>query len=295
MPDLNDWETFRAAQKEITLAARTAAHIAVTIRYIDIGTDSNGTVLLMHGIPTWGYLYHQVIPLLTQAGYRVIVPDFLGHGWSDRRDRFDRSFQDQARMIDSLLERLGLGKVDIVGHDTGGAVALILAVEYSYRVNRLVITNSVCYDRFDDDMLDFGHPLRWKHRPVSDLIEALEESLAAGLSNSDRLTPEFREGIIAPWSSEEGKLSLIRNASALNANQTMALVDRHSSISAPTMVLWGMDDPWQKAEDGRRLSTEIPNATFKPLYGASHWVQQDAPEAFTAALVEFFVSAQSNT
>jgi len=69
----------------------------------------------MHGIPTWGYLYHAVIPLLVQAGYRVIAPDFLGHGWSDRRDRFDRSFQDQARMIISLLDALHLDCVDVVG------------------------------------------------------------------------------------------------------------------------------------------------------------------------------------
>lgn len=46
--------------------------------------------------------------------------------------------------------------------------------------------------------------------------------------------------MIAPWASEEGKLSLLRNASALNANQTMALVDRHGTITAPTLVLWGM-------------------------------------------------------
>jgi len=65
----------------------------------------------MHGIPTWGYLYHAVIPLLAQAGYRVFAPDFLGHGWSDRRNRFDRSFQDQARMINSLLDVLHLDYV----------------------------------------------------------------------------------------------------------------------------------------------------------------------------------------
>ncbi len=286
-----NWKAFRAAQKEVTLSPGTVAHIAVTIRYIDAGIDNNGTVLLMHGIPTWGYLYHQVIPLLTQAGYRVIAPDFLGHGWSDRRDCFDRSFQDQARMISSLLDTLYLDRVDIVGHDTGGAVALILAIEYPQRVERLVIANSVCYDRFDDDMLDFGHPLRWKTRSITDLVEALEESLSAGLSNKSQLTAEFRAGIIAPWASEEGKLSLLRNASALNANQTMALVDRHSDISASTMVLWGMDDPWQKAEDGEQLSTEIPGAIFRPLYGASHWVQQDAPEAFAAAVIEFLTSA----
>lgn len=284
----SNWEDFRSSQKEIVLRAGTVAHIDVTIRYIDAGEAQKSTILLMHGIPTWGYLYHLTIAPLVRAGYRVLAPDFLGHGWSDRRDRFDRSFQDQARMIIALLDALQLERVDVVGHDTGGAVALILAIEHRGRVHRLVICNAVCYDRFDDDMLDFGHPLRWKPRPIKDLVTALEESLASGLSNRRQLTPEFREGIIAPWASEEGKLSLIRNASALNANQTMALVDRHGDISAPTMILWAMDDPWQKSEDGRRLSREIPGAVFKALKGASHWVQQDAPEAFVAALLEFF-------
>jgi haloalkane dehalogenase len=289
----NTWQEFRAAQREMELAAGEVAHIPVTIRYIDSGEARLGTILLMHGIPTWGYLYHAIIPALVQAGYRVLAPDFLGHGWSDRRDRFDRSFQDQAHMIIAFLSNLNLKQVDVVGHDTGGAVALILAIEYPAVVNRLVITNSVCYDRFDDDMLDFGHPLRWKPRAIADLVEALEASLAAGLSNPDRLTPEFRAGMIAPWSSEEGKLSLIRNASALNANQTMALVDRHGAIAAPTLILWGMDDPWQKADDGKQLAREIPGATFQEIEGASHWVQQDAPEQFSTALLKFFNSSSS--
>jgi len=285
---LHDWQGFKAAQQEMILSAVAVVHISVTIRYIDLGEGSKGTILLMHGIPTWGYLYHAIIPPLVGAGYRVLVPDFLGHGWSDRRDRFDRSFQDQARMIVAFLVALGLDQVDVVGHDTGGAVALILAIEHADLVNRLVITNSVCYDRFDDDMLDFGHPLRWKFRSVSDLVQALEESLIAGLSNSQQLTPEFREGIIAPWNSEEGKLSLLRNASALNANQTMALVDRHSQITVPTLVLWAMDDPWQKSADGLQLASEIPTARFQAIEGASHWVQQDAPQQFSDALLSFF-------
>jgi haloalkane dehalogenase len=138
------WQDFKADQREMVLSAGTAAHIPVTIRYIDRGEARLGTVLLMHGIPTWGYLYHAVIPPLVQAGYRVLAPDFLGHGWSDQRERFDRSFQDQARMITALLAALTLQQVDVVGHDTGGAVALILAIEHPAVVNRLVITNSVC-------------------------------------------------------------------------------------------------------------------------------------------------------
>ncbi len=196
-------------------------------------------------------------------------------------------------MIVSLLSALDLKQVDVVGHDTGGAVALILAIEHQQVVNRLVITNSVCYDRFDDDMLDFGHPLRWKSRPITDLVVALEESLAAGLSHKSRLTSLFRDGIIAPWSSEEGKLSLLRNASALNANQTIALVDRHNTITARTLILWGMNDPWQKSEDGMQLAREIPDAIFQAIEDASHWVQQDAPEQFSTALLDFFADSTS--
>ena len=91
-------------------------------------------------------------------GIELLRVIFLGHGWSDRQDHFDRSFQDQARMIISSMDALHLDCVTVVGHDTGGSVALILAIEHQLRVNRLVITNSVCYDRFDDNMLDFGHP-----------------------------------------------------------------------------------------------------------------------------------------
>ncbi len=283
----DNWTAFRASQKEIILPAGTVAHIDINIRYIDLGLASRGTILLMHGIPTWGFLYHRVIPTLVKSGYRVIAPDFLGHGWSDRRDRFDRSFQDQARMIVTLLHALQIKQIDVVGHDTGGAVALILAIEHRDLVNRLVICNSVCYDRFDDVMLDFGHPLRWKHRAIDDVLSVLEESLAAGLTNQGQLTDEFRQGIIAPWSDEEGKLSLLRNASALNANQTMALTDRHGTIAAKTMILWGMDDPWQKSADGRQLAAEIPGAIFRPINGASHWLQQDNPDEFTRALHEF--------
>lgn len=282
------WQDFRAAQRSIELPAGSVAHIPLTLRYRDDGEGTAGTVLLLHGIPTWGFLFRHTIPVLVEAGYRVITPDNQGFGWSDRRDCFDRSFKDQARMVTTLLALLGLSRVHIVGHDTGGAVALILAIEHAEQLDRVVLCNTVCYDRFDDDMLDFGHPMRWHERPISDLVAALEQSLAEGLSNPQALTQAFREGIIAPWFSEEGKLSLLRNASALNPNQTMALVDRHNMISAETLVLWGLDDPWQKADDGRQLAQEIPGARFQGVVGASHWLPQDAPEIFNSALLAFF-------
>jgi pimeloyl-ACP methyl ester carboxylesterase len=111
--DWSTWEKFRDAQQEMLLPAGQVAHIPVSVRYVDVGEARQGTILLMHGIPTWGYLYHAVIPILVGAGYRVLAPDFLGHGWSDRRDRFDRSFQDQARMITALLSALKSAMTDL--------------------------------------------------------------------------------------------------------------------------------------------------------------------------------------
>ncbi|MEO0647116.1 MAG: alpha/beta hydrolase, partial [Cyanobacteria bacterium J06650_10] len=72
-----------------------------------------------------------------------------------------------------------------------------------------------------------------------------------------------------------------------------ALVDRHGAIAARTLVLWGMDDPWQKAVDGQQLADEIPNAIFEPVQGASHWIPQDAPEKFSASILKFLASKVS--
>ncbi|MGJ3252671.1 MAG: alpha/beta fold hydrolase [Elainellaceae cyanobacterium] len=275
-------DDFRARQT--TLELNGIFDFPVRIAYTDVGEGS--PILLLHGIPTWSYLYNDVIPLLAQH-YRVIAPDMLGHGWSDRRDRFDRSLVVQAQMVRQFLDTLGLDRVNLVGHDTGGGVSLILGIEAPERIHTLTLTNIVAYDSWPiDDMLMVGHP-RWKHKPVEEIVAYLEEGLKDGLSRPDRLTSEFRAGIIAPYADPEGQLSLIRNASSLNTNHTMALVDRHCDIPVPTLLLWGEDDPWQPVTDGERLAKEIPNAKLVRIKNASHWLPQDAPKEFAEAIATF--------
>jgi haloalkane dehalogenase len=275
-------QAFRLRQKTIELQG--VFHFPVQVAYTDVGEGE--PIVLLHGIPTWSYLYNDVIPKLAER-YRVIAPDFLGHGWSDRRDCFDRSLVTQAQMILRFLDALKLERVNLVGHDTGGGVSLILAIEARERINRLVLSNIVAYDSWPiDDMLMLGHPL-WKHKSVQEIVDYIVEGLSPGISRPERLTQEFKEGIVAPYANEEGKISLIRNASALNTNHTMALVDRHSTITAPTLLLWGVDDPWQKIEDGERLAQDIPNAKLVKVEKASHWIPQDAPEEFAQQIHTF--------
>lgn len=275
-------ETFRTRQKRVVLEG--IVHLPVEIAYTDVGAGT--PLVLLHGIPTWSFLYHRVIGRLAEH-YRVVAPDLLGHGYSDRRDCFDRSLPTQARAVRRLLEHLGLSEATLVGHDTGGGVALILAIDHPEVVDALVLSNTVAYDSWPiGDMLALGDP-SWKHKSTQEVLEFVCEGFSAGITRKAQLTNEFKRGITAPYADEQGKLSLIRNASALNTNHTMALVDRHSQIRAPTLLLWGVDDPWQTIHDGERLHEEIPNSRLVRMENTSHWLQQDAPDEFVSELLQF--------
>ena len=275
---------FAARQKTVMLEG--IAHCPVRIAYTDIGQGA--PIILMHGIPTWSFLYHAVIEELAKT-HRVIAPDFIGHGHSDQRDMFDRSLLAQRAMILSLIDHLGLARATLIGHDTGGGVALIMGVENQNRVERLVLSNIVAYDSWPiDDMINVGHP-KFKTKSNDEIREFLIGGFNDGLSRKERLTPEFVEGIIAPYITDEGKLSLIRNASGLNTSHTMMIAHRHHQISAPTLLVWGVDDPWQPISDGERLAAEIPTAKLIPVRNASHWIPQDAPEEWLAHIQAFLL------
>jgi haloalkane dehalogenase len=119
------------------------------------------------------------------------------------------------------------------------------------------------------------------------VADFLASGLPDGLFNRDRLTPAFEAGIVAPYSDEEGKISIIRNASALNTNHTTMLAPRHGEIRARTLCLWGVHDPWQTIRDGERLAREIPNARLVRVDNASHWIPHDTPEIFAEEVRAF--------
>ena len=273
---------FAARQQHVRLDG--IVDIPVDVAYTDLGQGP--PLVLLHGIPTWSYLYVNVIDRLSKH-YRVIAPDFLGHGYSDHRDLFDRSLEVQARLVLRLLDHLGIERAHLVGHDTGGGVALILAIRHPEVIDRLVLSNIVAYASWPiDDMLALGNP-NWAAKSSTELADFLLEGYREGLSNPERLTPTFADGIRAPYLSDTGKVSLIRNAASLNTNHTTQLVPHHGKITAPALVLWGVDDPWQTIADGRRLAGEIPGARLVELTGTSHWLQQDNPGAFTGWVLKF--------
>ena len=262
-----NWKDFQAMQK----VAEIGEHF---VSYVDEGAGE--PVILIHGIPTWSYLWHRLIPVLSEQN-RVIAPDLIGFGYSDKSDNFDRSIARQTEMIDALMEKMGIEQANIVAHDIGGGVALRLATLYPHRVNKLCVMNSVSYDSWAiEAMIQLGHPSAYTAASASTTVTTLRQMLKQGFAETP--DDEVLDGIFAPYSTEVGKLSLIRNATALNTNLTTEITHLLHKIEARTLILWGMDDKFQLLKFGKRLSDDIPNAKLIQIKDAGHFVMLDQPE-----------------
>ncbi|MDP9348277.1 MAG: alpha/beta hydrolase [Gemmatimonadota bacterium] len=253
------------------------------VSFVDQG--SGDPVVLIHGIPTWGYLWHGLLPRLAET-HRVLVPDLLGFGYSDKGDRFDRSIARQAEMLDLWMSTIGVERADVVAHDIGGGVALRLATLLPHRVRRLVLMNVVCYDSWPvEAMLQLGHPYVYRKTSASTLLAGLKQGLKMGFDSD--APAELLDGLLAPYSTEVGKLSLVRNAAALNTNLTTEITPLLPRIEAPTLILWGEGDKFQPVHYGERLAWDIPGARLSRVADARHFVMLDQPEAVGEQLARF--------
>ncbi|MCY7346561.1 MAG: alpha/beta hydrolase [Pyrinomonadaceae bacterium] len=262
-----NWREFQAKQKAIEIGDRF-------VSYVDEGAGE--PIILIHGIPTWGYLWHKLIPVLSKQN-RVLAPDLAGFGYSDKRDNFDRAIDKQAELIDAWMNETGVEAAHIVAHDIGGGVALRLATLFPNRVKKLCVMNGVSYDSWAiEAMIQLGHPSAYKIASASTSVHTLRQMLKQGFAETPE--DEILDGIFAPYTTEVGKLSLIRNATALNTNLTTGITHLLPQIEAETLILWGVDDKFQLLKYGERLADDIPNARLVKIENARHFVMIDQPE-----------------
>ena len=270
------WRDYQAQQRVVELGDRF-------VSYIDEGQGA--PVILLHGIPTWGYLWADVLPELARS-HRVLIPDLLGFGYSDKSDRFDRGIDRQADMIEAWMEYLGLDDAVVVGHDLGGGVALRLATLLPHRVRRLCLLNTVCYDSWPiEAMLQLGHPEAYRKISASTAGLLLKQALKRGFASnpdSSRI-----DELLVPYHTEVGKLSLIRNAAALNTNLTTEITGLLSRIRVPTVILWGEDDVFLEVKYAERLAKDIPGCRLVRIADARHFVMIDQPAVVLEHLQRF--------
>ncbi|WP_137285945.1 alpha/beta fold hydrolase [Halorussus salinisoli] len=273
-------------------AAQEAETVSVDGHDLDVAYYDEGSgdpVLFLHGIPTNSFLWRDVSQPITEER-RAIVPDMIGYGNSSMYDGFDRSIRAQEVMIDELIHALDLDTVSLVGHDLGGGVLLRYAVHNPDAVDRLVLSNSVAYDSWPIPLItDLGLPDTVEETSVEELQQMLDDTFTETLSR-DEPREGFLEGMTTPWRSEEGLVSLVRNAIATNTNHTTEI--EPEAVTAETLLLWGVDDEFQSIEYAERLRDDIGDAELTGLDDATHWVMEDRPEAYREELSSFLLDTE---
>jgi haloalkane dehalogenase len=258
------------------------------LHYVDEGEGD--PVLLLHGEPTWAFLYRKLIPPLAGVA-RVVAPDYLGFGRSDKPTRVeDYSYDLHYRSIERLADVLDLRGTTVVVQDWGGPIGLRLAVEHPERVARLVILNtgigagrapSPEWLRFRAFMRRVGPEIvPGQLIRISAVTELADEVVEA--YNAPFPTPESKAGVLA---FPELVPTELDHPSAAKMLEVRAALE---GWKKPTLVLFSDSDPIFSPAAAERLASRIPGAgPAEIVASAGHFLQEEKGEEIAARIVRF--------
>lgn len=262
------------------------------VHYVDEGPPDAETVLMLHGEPSWSYLYRHVIKAVVAAGLRAVAPDLVGFGRSDKpAARSDYTYQRHVDWMRAAVERLDLTRVTLLCQDWGGLIGLRLAAEHPDRFARVVAANTF----LPTGDFDPGPAFRaWRHFSQETPEFPVGRIVSGGCVTP--LTPAVIAAYDAPFPDERFKAGARQfpvlvpatpddPASAANRAAWAVL----SAWRKPFLTAFGDSDPITAGAD-RILRTLIPGAVDQPhtvVPGAGHFLQEDKGAELGAIVVDF--------
>lgn len=258
------------------------------VHYIDEG--SGAPFLLMHGEPSWCYLYRKMIPVLTAAGYRAIAPDLIGFGRSDKpTPRELYTYQAHVDWMTAFIKAIDLQHATFFGQDWGGLVGLRLVAENPERFDRVVAANTFLPtgDRPAGDAF-----MRW--REYSQRIPDFDAGWIVNSGCTTDLSDEIKDAYRAPFPDDSYKegarqfptlVPISSDDPAVPANKKAWEV--LSKWDKPFLTLFGDSDPITRGGD-RAFHAMVPGTHGQPhqtIAGGGHFIQEDRGEELANAMV----------
>jgi haloalkane dehalogenase len=261
------------------------------MHFVDEGPRGGRLVLLLHGEPTWSFLYRHMVPVLAGAGLRAIAPDYFGFGRSDKpTDRGWYTYDRHAESIAGFVEAEGLSGLTLVLQDWGGPIGFRLAVERPDLVDRLVVLNTGIFSgRPPSDawlaFRDFMRRVDLEIRP-GELVNitcgnTLSEDVVAGY-DAPHPVPESLVGVVmfpelVPTSPDHPAAQKM-----LKVREGVKRWDR------PALVLFGDGDPVFSRAAGEAMAARIPGAgPAEFVEGAGHFLQEQKGAEIAERVVRF--------
>jgi pimeloyl-ACP methyl ester carboxylesterase len=263
-----------------------------TIRYRDEG--SGEPLLFVHGVIVNGDLWRKVVPRLSPE-FRCIVPDWpLGAHSVPMAPDADLTPPGLAKLIVDFMAALELESVTLVGNDTGGALAQILAAEHPDRIARLVLVSCDVYERFFPPLfkpLQMAASLPGALWLIGQSIRprfAQRLPIAFGWATKRHPDKATIESYLGPGRASAGvRRDLRKVLRGINKRYTLAAAEKLRSFDRPALVAWAREDKFFPIAYGRRLAAEIPTASLVEIDDSYTFIPEDQPEALADAIGAF--------
>jgi pimeloyl-ACP methyl ester carboxylesterase len=270
------------------------------MHYVDEG--SGDPVLLLHGNPTWGYLYRDIIPPLVRSGYRAIIPDMIGFGLSEKPTRESvHSLDNHTANLVSLVRQLDLRRLTLVCHDWGGPTGLSLAMYEPERIRSLVIMSTWAWPSPPASFHERIFPWRMMHAPLVGPYLMGRHNILTGrgvyLSVVDRESFRRRaqgayEGVLPDPASRLLTWTWPRWIpldSAARATDRFAWLEQKLRAShLPTMIIWGREDEvFDATTFASRFKDILPHAEGPHLVTGRHFLQEDSSPEISRLIIDF--------
>ncbi len=260
------------------------------IHRIDEGPADAAPVLLMHGEPSWSYLYRKFVGPLTAAGHRVVAPDLIGFGKSDKLGaRGDYTFERHVEWMSDWLTGLDLRDITLFCQDWGGLIGLRLVAAFPDRFARLVIANT-------------GLPIGTGSSPGFDqwlqLSQTIPQFPVGGIVNmgtSRELTPAEIAAYDAPFPDESYKEGARQFPTLVPVTPEHASVAENKAawevlgrFDKPVLTCFSDNDPVSKGGEAV-IQARIPGAAGQAhsIVPGGHFLQEDSPELLSRMIVDF--------
>jgi haloalkane dehalogenase len=259
------------------------------MHYVDEGEGK--PLVLVHGTPTWSFLYRHLIMDLSRD-YRVIAVDHIGFGLSDKPGSWSYRPADHARNLATLVDRLGLEDITLVVHDFGGPIGLDYAIEHPENVSALVLFNTWMWslagtpaEKASNFMA--GPVGRFLYKRLNFSPRVL---VKAAFGDKRKLTREVHRHYIEAFptpASRQGAWVLAKELIRSSEWYESLWRRRERIADKPALLLWGMRDPTFRADSLARWREALRNARVVECAEGGHFVPEEAPGEAVAEIRAF--------
>ncbi len=282
-----DWKAlypFRPEYLEVPFSETSADK--VRMHYVQQGDSDREVILCVHGNPTWSFTFRRVLSELSDCA-RVIAPDHIGCGLSDKPQKYDYSLEQHVGNLARLIEQLDLRNITLLVHDWGGAIGLGAALKHPLRVKRLMLLNTAAFPPPYIPWRIAALRLPWIGNWAMRRLNLFARSaLSMTLHRLPHLEPAVAAGLIAPYSNWSSRIAIARFVQDIPRRksqptwQLLTRIEQGAPIFSelPVRIVWGMRDWCFREECLERLEAMFPQAVARRLEDVGHYVMEEAAD-----------------